>query len=283
MNSPESEPLVSFGMVADVQYAEIEPKGDRHFSGSLAKLQSAVADLASEDLAFTIQAGDLIEKGIESFAPALESLSALSHPVHHLLGNHDFSVDDDEKGQVDGLLGLQRGYRGFSHGGVRFLLLDTTEISAYRYPPESPVGKAAVDLMKRLEESGENHARPWNGGVSRTQLDWLRRQLGASDDAREPVIVCGHHPLLPEEGHQAWNNREILDVLDGHPCVRGYLCGHHHDGGEVILNGVPYITFRSLLHRPDVTAYAVVRLYHDRLVIEGRDREPSREIPLSAL
>ena len=50
----------------------------------------------------------------------------------------------------------------------------------------------------------------------------------------------------------------------------------------MVSKGVPYITFKSILHEPGVTSYAVVRLFRDRLVIDGRGREKSREIPLRA-
>jgi manganese-dependent ADP-ribose/CDP-alcohol diphosphatase len=100
---------------------------------------------------------------------------------------------------------------------------------------------------------------------------------------KEPVIICGHHPLLSEEGHQAWNNREILGVIERHPSSRAYLCGHNHAGGQVIHNGIPYLTLKSVLHKPGVTAYSVARLFKDRLVIEGRGREKSREIPLRTI
>ena len=73
---------------------------------------------------------------------------------------------------------------------------------------------------------------------------------------------------------------EILAMIDRHRCVRAYFCGHNHAGGQVIEKGVPYITFKSILHEPGVTAYAVLRLFPDRLVIEGRGRELSRVIPL---
>lgn len=53
-----------------------------------------------------------------------------------------------------------------------------------------------------------------------------------------------------------------------------YLCGHNHAGAEVIVKGVPFLTFKSILRQPQVTAYAVVRLFKDRLVIEGRGGFP---------
>jgi len=48
----------------------------------------------------------------------------------------------------------------------------------------------------------------------------------------------------------------------------------------VVSKGVPYINFKSLLHEPQTTAYCVIRLFKDRLLIAGRGREKSREIKL---
>ena len=159
-------------------------------------------------------------------------------------------------------------------------MLDTNDVSTYKYPEGSPEALAAEAELRNMTSDGSNNAKPWNGGVSPKQLAWLETQLTAADAAKEPVIICGHHPLLSEEGHQAWNNREILAVIDRHPSARAYFCGHNHVGGQVIEKGVPYITFKSILHEPGVTAYAIVRLFKDRLVIEGRGRETSREIKL---
>ena len=274
-------PLVSFGLITDVQYADAEPQGERHFRASLPKLRAAVADLAREPLAFTLHPGDLIERDFASFAAVLPLFDGLGHPVRQVLGNHDFAVADAEKARVAATLGTPPcGYYRFDSCGVCFLILDTNEVSTYRHPAGSSAAGAGMEAMQALAAAGQLNAKPWNGGVSTNQLEWLDRQLSTADAARQPVIVCGHHPLLPEEGHHTWNHREIIAVLKRHPAVRAYFCGHQHAGAQVISDGVPYITFKSLLHEPDVTAYCVVRLFADRLVIEGRGREKSRVIPL---
>ena len=77
-----------------------------------------------------------------------------------------------------------------------------------------------------------------------------------------------------------FTDSQIIAVLKRHPSVRAYFCGHQHAGAQVVADGVPYITFKSLLHEPAVTAYCVVRFHADRIVIEGRGREESRVIPL---
>ena len=273
-------PLVSFGLITDVQYADAEPQGERHFRESLPKLRAAVADLADERLAFTLHPGDLIDRDFASFAAVLPHFTGLGHPVRHVLGNHDFSVTDGEKPRVVATLGMPSAYYRFEASGVRFVVLDTNEVSTYRHPSGSTEAQAGMAAMQKLAAAGAGNAKPWNGGVSRTQLAWLDHELTAADKARVPVIVCGHHPLLPEQGHETWNHREIIAVLKRHPSVRAYFCGHQHAGAQVIADGVPYITFKSLLHEPGVTAYCVVRLFADRLVIEGRGREATRDIPL---
>ena len=278
---PAEAPLVSFGLITDVQYADAAPQGERHYRESIPKLQAAVADLAKEKLPFTLHLGDLIDRDFTSFAVVLPVLQGLGGPVHHLLGNHDFAVADADKGRVVATLGMPNNYYSFSIAGVKFVMLDTNDISTYKFPQGSARAVAAEAALQQLAAGKPNNAQPWNGGISPVQLAWLDHELAAADGAKQAVIVCGHHPLMPEAGHQAWNSREILAVLDRHRCVRAYLCGHNHAGAEVIVKGVPFITFKSILHQPQVTAYAVVRLFSDRLVIEGRGREKSRVLPLA--
>ena len=105
-------------------------------------------------------------------------------------------------------------------------------------------------------------------------------ELTAADAANQRVILCGHHPLLPATGHQVWNGDEIFAVIDRHPAVAAYFNGHNHKGAEAFRNGIPYITFKSIVHEPEVNAFSAIHLFADRLEIEGNGREKSRVIPL---
>lgn len=276
--SPADGPLVSFGLISDVQYADAEPEGERDYRESIPKLKAAVEDLAGEGLPFTLHLGDVIDRDFSSFAAVLPLFEGLGHPIRHLLGNHDYSITDAEKAGVVKTLGMPADYYSVRSNGVRFVMLDTNDVSTYKHPKGGAGLLAAKAMMEKL--SGAGNANPWNGGVSSAQLNWLEKELAEADAAGEPAIICGHHPLLPEEGHQSWNNREILEVIERHPSSRAYFCGHNHAGAQAVSNGLPCITFKSILHQTGVTAYSVVRLFKDRLVIEGRGREKSREIPL---
>lgn len=279
----KTQALLSFGLITDVQYADAAPEGERHYRESIPKLKAAAGDLAKENLPFSLHLGDVIDRDFASFAKILPHFEGLGHPVRHLLGNHDFSIADGEKGKVASTLGMPADSYAFTASGVRFVMLDTNEVSTYKYPAGSPRDLEARTVFETLAAAKPNNAEKWNGGVSQNQLAWLKKELAAADAAKTPVIVCGHHPVLPEEGHQAWNNRDILAAIENHPCVRACLCGHNHAGAEATDKGIPCITFKSILHEPGVTAYCVVRLYQDHLVIEGRGREASREIKLRAM
>ena len=276
-------PLLTFGLLTDVQFADVEPKGERHYRASIPKLKAAVATLAKLNLPFTLHLGDFVDRDFKSFGSVLPLLDRLGHPVHHLLGNHDYDLADAEKACVVSTLGMPHDYYMVRHSGVRLLMLDTTDLAAYKHPAASPQAKAAADRLSQLAATKAANAQPWNGGLGTHQLAWLVRELAAADAAGEKVILCGHHPLLPADAHQVWNAAAVLELIDQHPCVIAYLNGHNHAGAETVRNGIPYITFKSVLHHPDTTAFSVIQLFSDRIAIIGHGREASRSFPCSAL
>jgi manganese-dependent ADP-ribose/CDP-alcohol diphosphatase len=272
----ESAPLLRFGLIADAQYADADPEGERHYRATPEKMKHAVGTLRAAKPEFTLHLGDFIDRDFKSFDVMLPLLGGLGHPVHHLLGNHDYSVADAEKSRVVSTLGMPHDYYTFRSGDTRFVMLDTNDLSTYRDAAESARNKEAVQLLQKLEEEKLPGAKPWNGGLSKAQLDWLDRELSAASAAKEKVILCGHHPLLPAEMHQAWQAEDVLAVIDKHPCVRAYFNGHNHAGAYVERKGIPYVTFRSMLHEPGITAFSVVDVFEDRIVITGHGRAESR-------
>ena len=271
-------PLLRFGLITDAQYADADPKGERHYRATPEKLKRAVETIRAAKPAFTLHLGDFIDRDFTAFATLLPLLDGLGHPVHHLLGNHDYDVADADKSRVVATLGMPHDYYTFRSSGIRFVMLDTNDLSTYKRPADSPATKSAAEMLKRLQESKAPGAQPWNGGIAETQLAWLDRELTAADAAKERVIVCGHHPLLPADPHQAWNSGEILAVIDRHPCVAAYFNGHNHAGDFAERKGIPYVTFRSMLHEPGITAFAVIDVHADRIVITGHGREESRTL-----
>jgi 3',5'-cyclic AMP phosphodiesterase CpdA len=271
--------LLRFGLITDAQYADREAKGERHFRATPAKLKEAVAGLAARHLPFTLHLGDFIDRDFASFATLLPLLDGLGHPVHHLLGNHDYSVAEAEKCRVPDTLGLPHDYYTFRAGPVRFLMLDTNGLSTYKHPAGSAEAAASQAAWRDAVARRLPGARDWNGGIDPAQMAWLARELDAADAAGEIILVCGHHPLAPADAHALWNAGDALALLAKHRGVKAYLNGHNHDGAYAVHTGIHCVTFRSILHQLETNAWAVVRVFPDRLVIEGNGRETSRELP----
>lgn len=268
------------GLITDVQYADAEPWGERHYRASVPKLKAAAADLSGRKLPFSVHLGDVIDRDFTSYGKILPVFGDLGHPVRHLLGNHDFVDNDPANDKLPGLLGMPANYYAFDAQGFRFIMLDTNDLSTYAHPLESEAHKRAVAALEELKKQDVPNAKPWNGGLSAKQLDWLDRELLRCDEKKTPAIVCGHHPLAPVEMHTAWNHNEILAVLTRHPSTKAYLSGHNHAGADEFRDGLPCITFKSLLHEPDVTAYSILTFSADAIEVEGFGREISRRIPL---
>lgn len=197
------KPLLSFGLITDVQYADAEPSGERHYRASLPKLKTAVAWLAKQDLPFTLHLGDLIDRDFKSFDAVLPLLDGLGHPVRHLLGNHDYTVEESQKQSVAAKLGMPTDRYSFRSEGVRFVMLDTSEVSVYKHPEGSPEDRAAEALLAKLTAEKVAAATKWNGGLSKGQLTWLDGRIvrggsgrGACHRLRSSSVTAENAPGL---------------------------------------------------------------------------------------
>jgi len=278
----EQEP-VRFGVIADPQYADKEPGMGRDYRASLGKLGSAVAAFNGRDLDFVVTLGDVIDEGWESFDAALEPYARLRAPAKFVLGNHDFAVPDALLGAVPGRLGLSRRYHDFAVRGMRFIILDQTEVSVFATPPGSPARDAAEARLTALKSATAPNAESWNGGMSEAQLDWLGERLAAARAAGEAVVVFGHYPVTPGLRHAMWGAEALAGTLGRARHVLLYLAGHDHAGGLHMAGDLPCVTLEGMVETTDETAFAVVTMEAARVRIEGCGRATSRDLPRRAL
>lgn len=268
------------GLVADAQYADVDAKGTRFYRQSIGKLGAAVEHFNGRKLAFCVHLGDLIDREWRSFDEITRPLAPSRHRWHQLLGNHDFDVLDELKAGVPKRLGMAWRHGSFAHGGFRFVILDTNDVSTYAHAAGTPERAEAERALAGAKQARLRQAQPWNGALGPAQLAWLDRTCAEARAAGERVVIFAHHPVLPDNEHNLWNAAEVFAAIDRHPHVVAWINGHNHAGNFAERNGVPFVTMKGMVETADTTAFATAQVLSDRIVLTGHGREPSRELRL---
>jgi hypothetical protein len=277
--APAAGPDLTFGVIADPQYADAEPIASRFYRNSLAKLESAVADLNTRPLDFTTTLGDLIDLDFASFRPVVEIYAKLASPHHPVLGNHDFSVADADKGKVLEALGMKEPYFSKVLKGWRLVFLDGTDTAVWRHPAEDPRTAAA---KATLTEMAARSGRPFNPAgdtaIGAQQMAWLGKELDAAAREGQRVIVFNHYPVFPAVPPNLLDAADIVSLIGKHPHVAAYMNGHNHRGNYGKQAHCHYVNLKGMVETEKETAYAVVKCFADRLEIEGCGLEPDRSL-----
>ncbi|WP_243354678.1 metallophosphoesterase [Bacillus litorisediminis] len=275
--SGSEKPKLEFGLVPDVQYCDCEVSGTRFYRNSLDKLMEASQTFNREDVDFTVQTGDLIDRNLSSFSTILPIYNTIESPKYHVLGNHDFPVTTD---QVVDLLDMPNQYYDFKYKNWRFVVLDTNDLSLYANRAGSEKYQEAQIMYNSLKEKNEINAQTWNGGISHEQLTWLRGVLEKAAQAQEKVIVFAHMPVYPENEHNVWNDEAVIQELEAAGNVVAYFNGHNHAGNYAVKNGIHYVNLQGMVETADTNSYSVVRVYKDRIEVDGYGREIDRVLEI---
>jgi len=264
----QSGPVVRFGVVTDVHYADIDPSGARTYRESPAKLAECVRVMNERQAEFVVELGDFKDQDktpdparTRQYLERIESVLAGFHgPRYHVLGNHD--VDSLSKqeflGRVvnTGVVPNATRYT-FVRRGIRFVVLDANHKSD------------GTDYDRGNYEWADSN-------IDAAQLQWLRATLASS---REPVVVMVHQQLDGTGAYYVKNAADVRAVLERAGNVIAVLQGHRHEGGFSGINGIPYFTFRGLVEGSGLpnSACSVVDVLPDHsLWVTGFLRAESR-------
>jgi 3',5'-cyclic AMP phosphodiesterase CpdA len=273
-HGPTVAGTLTFGAIADCQYADQPDRGVRMYRRSPDKLREAVAAIDAARPAFTIHLGDFTDDLWESFdvvAPIYRSLAA---PAHHVLGNHEYSVPDARKERVPGRMGIPQRYRDFSANGWRFVILDGNDVSLHAFAAGSDAQTSAREFRDAHAPDGGDSC----GALGLVQMLWLDTVLAEADAAGESAVVMCHFPLLPlSDG--LWNAGEVLAILREHPSVKMYLAGHNHAGSYVEMHGIHFLTLHGMLDTEE-NAFAVITLTRGEIGVDGHGRVPDRTLAI---
>jgi len=287
-----------FALFTDAHYAARPPARDRWYADSVEKLRSMASVLRDEPLDFVIELGDLVDsrpgaRGVRhrgSSNPPVEpgsdgdpevadlvaiegAYAALRRRRHYVLGNHD--VSHRTKGAFRARTDAREAPYAFSHGGVRYVVLDACFRSDGR-----PCGVAPVDWT--------------DASVPEEQLAWLEREIsggtgsaaraGAAGGATSGHVVFVHQRLDASTEYAVRNAADVRRVLEGAdgPCL--VLQGHAHLSAALEIGGVTYVTFEAMVDGPGAenASFAVVEIDDAfRVRVHGYGRQPSHDFDLS--
>lgn len=262
------QPLLRFGLLTDIQYADIDDRMQvyskrwRYYRNSLRILNNAVEDYNKmDDLKMVLHLGDIIDGFASNDSDAcldkvLACFDRLKTAHHHIVGNH--CLYNFDKDTATRRLGISRLSGQDSHAyytlllspttkttsGIRLVVLDTFDISTIAYPdPSHPKHIRALQLVTShntnndlLDPSGlvgaEKRFVLFNGGVDTDQLTWLDETLAQAAAAKEKVIIASHVPFCDGISRigLCWNYEEVLSIIHryGKDVVPLCLSGHNH-------------------------------------------------------
>ena len=252
--SAQEPPLLRFGVVTDLHYADIDQAGARTYRESVAKLSECVQVMNAKGVAFLVELGDFKDQDPKpdeartlKYLERIESVFAgFNGPRYHVIGNHD--TDSLSKAQFlaaapnTGIVPNATRYT-FVSRGVRFVVLDASH---------------------KADGSDYDHGNfDWSDtNIDAPQVAWLAKTLGAS---AEPVVVFVHQQLDGTGAYYVKNAAEVRAVLEKAGNVIAVFQGHRHEGGFSVINGVSYFTFRALVEGAGLwnSAYAIVDVMPD--------------------
>lgn len=269
INSGPQSRLFSFGLFADVQYADETTSGKRNYRNSINIFENSIKELNRHDLAFSINLGDIIDRGYNNLNRPLHILHQSIAKVYNVLGNHEFSIKDRYKPEIRKRLKNKKGYLKFRKHNYIFVVLNGGDISTFNYSQSSKKYLIASKYLDDLRRKKVNNAYDWNGGIGRKQLKWLKKILAKADKKHRKVVIFCHWPLMPENGTQLWNNREVLTLIESHPSVLAWISGHHHEGGYEMQNGIHHLILKGMVEAPTNTSFGVMDVYPDRMEFNG--------------
>ena len=268
-------PVVRFGMLSDVHYADREPAGARFYRQSLGKVQECIDRMNQEKLDFAIEMGDFKDQdAVPNEANTLKYLTTIESvlqkfngPTYHVLGNHD----------MDGISKLQllerientdipatESYYSFNQKGIHFVVLDgnfTSEGKEYDHGNFS-----------------------WDDAlIPAIQVNWLKDDLESN---KLPVIVFIHQMLDDSKNvKQAVQNAgEVRGILEQSGRVLCVFQGHVHEERYNLINGIHYYSVNAVVDGDghENNAYMIVDIYKDgSLTIDGYRRATDREMKMN--
>lgn len=265
------KPLIRFGLLSDIHYADREPAGNRFYRQSLAKVKEAIDLMNHKKVDFVIEMGDFKdqdavpnETNTLKYLTDIESVfQKFTGPTYHVLGNHD--MDGISKQQFlervkNTGISKTESYYSFNRKKIHFVVLDGNFTQA------------------GVEYDHGNFT--WDDTfIPESQINWLMHDLESS---KHPVVVFIHQMLDDSKGvnQNVKNAAEVRQVLEKSGKVICVFQGHVHEERYNHINGIHYYSVNAVVDDSGTAsnAYQIVDVYKDgSLEIKGFRRASNQE------
>jgi hypothetical protein len=219
---------VTFGVLADAQFAVSPPSGSRFYDSSWLKVRAALDVFNGRGVRFVVHLGDLIDHDAASYDLILQAFAHSRAHVRFVLGNHDFDVAPELRAGVLSRLGIGRGYYAFPEG--RFIVSTATSW-----------GSPRREARRRIEEMFAAWLPP---GVPTPPNGTRRLDQLAFLDAEPPgptgTPACGGSVTsrLSPAGHNFGTMRP-WSPSSRNTLGQAYFSGHNHAGDFAVKAASP--------------------------------------------
>ncbi|MDR3094015.1 MAG: metallophosphoesterase [Bacteroidales bacterium] len=254
----KDKPVIRFGMVTDLHYANRKSSGTRYHKHSMDKLHEAITVFNRSNLDFVIELGDFKDQGENP--DRIQTLSFLDEIEHefkkfkgdryHVLGNHDmdslskadFLAHTENSGKVKG-----KNYYSFVKKKIKFIVLDAN------YNEDG----SDYDLLFR-----KDHFDWTKTFIPDHEKLWLEKEL----NSQYPVVVFVHQLLdyFSSERTDVFvkNAAEVVDILERKNNVLAVFQGHRHQGQYSFRNNIHYFTLKGMIEGtfPENNSFAIVEI-----------------------
>ena len=226
------KPLISFGLISDIQYADVDDAINyrkekiRHYRNSLNLVKQATQkwheEIKENEFKFILQLGDIIDG--KAFKDRMNTLNKVlnelssdfktiipNFSIYHVWGNHELAnfkrhelVDTElnsAKHLNNSISNKANYYKIDLTDDLKILCLDFYEVSVLGYDKSSIDYNDAFNILKQnkpLDNLADNMNKRFhhvNGSISRNQFNWLEEQLLELKKKNKKAIICGHIPI----------------------------------------------------------------------------------------
>ncbi|WKJ91686.1 metallophosphoesterase [Methylomonas montana] len=231
----------------------------------------AEANLLTPKPDFVMFGGDLAQLGSKpELDHGAEIISALSHKVHYVMGEHDYYLDLGAYWEK--LFGPQ--YHSFDHKGVHFIVLNSIRTYDDWTYKRWPTAEQRMSEMAGLDNP---NGSPFMVGDE--QRKWLKADLDKVAKTT-PIVVFSHSPL--QKIYKGWNfwteDAEQIQALLKPFAKVSVIYGHVH---QIQYNQIGNISFNSVMATawpwPYPSTYAQAEQYLPKLTVPMNRADPFQE------